>query len=459
MKQSIKLLTMSLLLLFAVNVWHARAQASQGETYQVVVPSLNVRSQPDNGSEQIGSVKSGTNVQVIKETYGWANIVYPGGKGWVASQYLIKGSGGQDQGSSEKSDKDTKITKNKDSEKGKDNGTSKKDKASSKKKKKSKASTKGNQDNNILSDELDGTNIENSDETSDETASDDGTSDQTSLNKNEEGTDNSTDSKHQKSVIINKDNVNIRLGPGTDYGVAAKRDAGEKLDVLDQSGQWLKVQLQDGTVGWVANWLVSNVDDTISISSDHQDKKRTSIKGIKGKRIVIDPGHGGDDDGTTGVDGVLEKNLTLSTSLLVAAQLEKAGAHVYLTRKTDHYVSLDNRVSYSESHHADAFVSIHFNSTKQHNVTGIMTFYYYPKKELSMARSVQESVINKTGLNDDGVKFGDYHVLRDNKQKAILIELGFLSDHEEESKVMTTNYQEKAAEGITEGLSKYFKTK
>ncbi|MBM7646987.1 N-acetylmuramoyl-L-alanine amidase [Scopulibacillus daqui] len=446
MSRSIKLLIVSLALLLGGIVWHPKAEADQGETYQVVVPSLNVRSQPDNASKQIGSIKSGTNVQVIKESYGWAHIVYPGGKGWVASQYIVKDSEGNKQSASDNKDRNGTVKKDGHNKHASKNKSA--DKASSKKKNHSSSDTE--QINNILSDEQDGTAIEDNDET----APDNENSSETTLDDHKDA-----EQQEQKSVIIIKDGTNIRLGPGTGYGIVTKRDAGEKLDVLDQTGQWLKVQLPDGTVGWIANWLVSKADNTISITSEHHDKKPAGLKGIKGKRIVIDPGHGGDDDGTTGIDGVLEKNLTLSTSLLVASQLEKAGAHVYLTRKTDHYVSLDNRVSDSETHHADAFVSIHFNSAKQHNVTGIMTFYYYPNKEISMARSVQKSVVDKTGLNDDGVKFGDYHVLRENKQRAILIELGFLSDRDEESKVMTTDYQEKAAEGITEGLSKYFKDK
>lgn len=237
-------------------------------------------------------------------------------------------------------------------------------------------------------------------------------------------------------------NAKLRSGPGTDYNLISLANAGTQFTKVDQDGDWLKIQLSDGSTAWVASWLTTTKSDTISSS------------GIKGKTIVLDAGHGGRDSGAIG-SIYIEKNLTLSTVLMVADLLEQAGANVVLTRDSDTYVTLSDRVNSSHVNNADAFISVHYNaSTSTSN--GIMTFYYTEEKDEDLAQSIQSELRSSSGLKDRGVRYGNYQVIRENHNPAVLVELGFLSNPSEEKIIGTTSQQHKVAQAITKGIIQYF---
>ena len=178
---------------------------------------------------------------------------------------------------------------------------------------------------------------------------------------------------------------------------------------------------------------------------------------LKGRVIVLDPGHGGYDSGTRGVT-YLEKTLTLRTALELKPLLESAGAKVIMTRNSDYYLSLTQRVNISNYNKAHAFISLHYNAYSSTS-SGVMTFYYSSSKDAELSSSVQSSLAASTQLRNIGYKYGNYHVLRENRQPAALVELGFLSNPTEEKLVATTTYQKKAANGIYNGLFRYFLTR
>lgn len=182
--------------------------------------------------------------------------------------------------------------------------------------------------------------------------------------------------------------------------------------------------------------------------------KKTSLeKGLKGKIIVVDAGHGGVDNGAKGV----EKLLNLKTAIQLESLLKATGAKVVMSRTAGVYLTLSERVEVSHQYNADAFVSIHYNSNPNPSPHGIETYYWASNvNELLMAKYVQQEIIMQTGLYDRGVKTGDFHVIRENKNAAILVELGFLSNPAELETVLTSAYQKKAATGIYKGLEKYF---
>lgn len=108
----------------------------------------------------------------------------------------------------------------------------------------------------------------------------------------------------------------------------------------------------------------------------------------------------------------------------------------------------------SNSNDIDAFISLHYNAAEDQSIRGIHTFYYGDNN--NFANSIQESLINHVELNDLGAEQANYEVLRENKQLALLIELGFITNPEEQSLVQTNNFQEEAADGIVAGLDNYF---
>jgi N-acetylmuramoyl-L-alanine amidase len=86
-----------------------------------------------------------------------------------------------------------------------------------------------------------------------------------------------------------------------------------------------------------------------------------------------------------------------------------------------------------------------------------MTGYYYYSYQKPLAQYLYTSTLNQTRLKDRGLRFGDFHVIRENSQKATLLELGYLSNPEEELTLTSGLFQESAATGIYNGLARYFK--
>ena len=242
------------------------------------------------------------------------------------------------------------------------------------------------------------------------------------------------------SKVVLKVKTNIRKGPGTSYAILYTEKAGTYIDKLGVSNGWVKVKSPKGVIGWVSGTLVRDPNTV-----------------LKGKVIVLDPGHGGYDSGTRGVI-YLEKSLTLRTALELKPLLESAGAKVIVTRRSDIYLSLAQRVNISNSNKAHVFVSLHYNAYASTS-SGIMTFYYNSSKDAALAGSIQSNLAASTQLRNLGTKYGDYHVLRENRQPSALVELGFLSNPTEERLVATSTYQKKAAKGIYNGLFHFFLTR
>ena len=92
------------------------------------------------------------------------------------------------------------------------------------------------------------------------------------------------------------------------------------------------------------------------------------------KVVVIDPGHGGIDSGTPGVNGLLEKDLVLAEGLRLAKELRGRGFSVFMTRDTDNFVPLRDRVAFSRAHHADLFISLHADSNPDSSVSGLSIY-------------------------------------------------------------------------------------
>lgn len=190
--------------------------------------------------------------------------------------------------------------------------------------------------------------------------------------------------------------------------------------------------------------------------------------GIAGKVIVLDPGHGGSDPGAIGQSGLMEKQVTLPVAKYLKDILEARGAKVILTRTTDVDVfgphasgpdELQARSNVANYNNADAFVSIHINSFTNPNVGGIATYYYdKTPHDLRLANRVQEEIANESGFDGDrGVQPGDLYVLRNTDMPAILVELGFISNRQEENLLKTEETRRDFAAHIADGLTAYFR--
>ncbi|WP_404453176.1 N-acetylmuramoyl-L-alanine amidase [Virgibacillus necropolis] len=242
-------------------------------------------------------------------------------------------------------------------------------------------------------------------------------------------------------ITIPYENTHLRSGPSTEYEIVGFAKKGTSFDVLGETEDWYEVKHED-LKGFLKKQFVKDAADTVS-------------RGIENKTIVIDAGHGGRDVGAIGASGTYEKDYAYKTSLELKQELTVLGANVLLTRPKDEFISLGSRSSYANIA-ADAFISIHYNSTPAlPNVTGIGTYYYHGQNK-DLASYVQKELIKETGADDRGIAYGDFYVIRQTFKPAILVELGFISNQEMEQLLQTNAYQKKLVQGMVNGLLKYF---
>jgi N-acetylmuramoyl-L-alanine amidase len=179
--------------------------------------------------------------------------------------------------------------------------------------------------------------------------------------------------------------------------------------------------------------------------------------------IIIDPGHGGPDPGSSGKKGTEEKKITLAVALKLGPILEKSGYKVIYTRKTDNIQwsgqkeELLERAAIANNAKADLFVSIHTNSSNLSNINGTETYYnILSNNGKKAAQYIQNEVIKQVKLKDRGIKTEDYSVLRNVSAPSVLIELAYISTPSEENILNDSSYQNKFAQGIASGVNKYF---
>ncbi|KHF31371.1 N-acetylmuramoyl-L-alanine amidase LytC precursor [Paenibacillus sp. P1XP2] len=180
--------------------------------------------------------------------------------------------------------------------------------------------------------------------------------------------------------------------------------------------------------------------------------------GGNGKKVVvIDAGHGDQDPGTTGYSKTKEKDFNLAVALKVGQLLaNEPGIDYVLTRSDDTYLKLAERAKIANDLNADVFVSIHANSTGDKSTAANGTETYYQRdasKEL--ARVIHNYVSKATGLKDRGYKYGNFHVIRETKMPAVLIESGFISNPKDEAALFSESVQNAIAQAIVDGIKEY----
>ncbi|EAF5657114.1 SH3 domain-containing protein [Listeria innocua] len=259
------------------------------------------------------------------------------------------------------------------------------------------------------------------------------------------------DESELQTVTIRDDSTNIRNKPGRDGAVIEKANSGQGFAIQGVQGDWYKIRTTSGEEGYVANWVV-DVSDKGQTSSP-----RSKTTKLSEATIVIDPGHGGNDPGAKGANGTIEKEMTLKTAKKLKQKLESRGAKVILTRNSDKYVSLKSRTNVAAENKADVFISIHFDSLEDSSkgVSG-QTTYYYDNSDKSLAESINTTLGNDLPTTNRGARVGDYYVVRENSQPAVLLELGYLSSAKDERNINSASYRSQIADSVTDGLSNYF---
>ena len=239
------------------------------------------------------------------------------------------------------------------------------------------------------------------------------------------------------------------------------------------------------------------VEDDASAFDDKYSKKVN-----RNKIIVIDPGHGGKDSGAIGYKHYYEKDLVLDISRDLYKILKARGYRVYMTRDHDNFIKLKERTAMANRKDADLFISIHANavcSSKVEDACGIETYFLSPSRSkratnvammensseledmnsygkstyLKFTTNMNRIASNKLAIDlqrgmlsnlrkyhthvvDAGVREGPFWVLVGAQMPAVLVEVGFITNPEESSKLKSNSYQKNLAYGIASGVASYF---
>ena len=204
-------------------------------------------------------------------------------------------------------------------------------------------------------------------------------------------------------------------------------------------------------------------------AQDQLERDLSEITGMKGRRIAIDPGHGGSDSGAIGPTGIMEKSVTMRVSRELKRLLEAEGAQVVLTRTGDTEVSekgaaatsveeLQARCDVANQANADIFLSIHADAFTNREVKGTTAYYYEKgtKQSRLLADSVRTALIDSIGTVDRGTQTCNFYVVKHTDMPAILVEISFISNPDEEKMMNSEAGVKKIARGIADGIADYF---
>lgn len=174
-------------------------------------------------------------------------------------------------------------------------------------------------------------------------------------------------------------------------------------------------------------------------------------------KIVIDAGHGGKDPGASGKGTHNEKQFNLAVALKVQKLLLlEPKLQVIMTREGDTYPTLTDRSSLANNINADLFISIHGNSTTNNTTNGTET-YFRNEFSKTFAYLLHKNLVQATKLVDRGIRNGNFHVIRETKMPAVLIEAGYLSNASEEAQLFNEQFQQRVAASIVLSIKQYFK--
>lgn len=198
-------------------------------------------------------------------------------------------------------------------------------------------------------------------------------------------------------------------------------------------------------------------DGIFTLSIKNQDKFIKNNK-LRGLNVVIDAGHGGNENGAIGCLGTKEKDVNLKVAKLLKNSLKSQGANVEMTRKGDETVDLYKRVDFAKDNDALLFISIHFNAVPDESdptkARGTTVYYYNPVAK-DLAQAVQNGIVLKAKTNDNGIKTASFAVIRPTEYIGILVESAFMINPEDSTLYTNNRFLEKLAEGISDGIQQY----
>jgi N-acetylmuramoyl-L-alanine amidase len=215
------------------------------------------------------------------------------------------------------------------------------------------------------------------------------------------------------------------------------------------------------------------------------------------RTIVIDPGHGGDEPGARGAGGTLEKDVTLAVARRLRTMIEgRLGLRVFLTRDDDRSMSLDERSAYANSQKADVFISLHANAAARPTMKGAEVYYLsldradtearrvaestgialpalgggsrtvdlilweiaqarYLEQSSTFAGLVEQALRSRVEMSPRAIQQAPFRVLVGANMPAVLVEIGYLSNPEQEQSLTSGAYQDKVTQSLFDAVVQF----
>ncbi len=192
--------------------------------------------------------------------------------------------------------------------------------------------------------------------------------------------------------------------------------------------------------------------------SSQQVNQTVADIGVARLKVAIDAGHGAHDPGAISITGKHEKDFTLAMAKKVYALLSKdSRIEILMTRSDDTFVELNDRVAFANDNRVDLFLSIHGNNFKP-AINGVET-YYNREDSLDFAKLIHKHTLEASGFADRGVRKADYRVITYTTMPAVLLEVGYLSNKENEAVMYQEAFQNQVAASLASAIKEYLNIK
>ncbi|GAA2665942.1 MULTISPECIES: N-acetylmuramoyl-L-alanine amidase [Actinosynnema] len=192
-----------------------------------------------------------------------------------------------------------------------------------------------------------------------------------------------------------------------------------------------------------------------------QERVRRAGPRLSGKRIIIDPGHGGDDRGVV-VDGVAEADLMLDLARLLEGKMAATGMEALLTRGPNNNPDESERARFANDAGADLILSLHLDANRSPHASGVASFHYGTGNGTSstvgegLAGFIQREIVARTGMQDCGTHPKSWDMLRMTRCTAVRVEMGYLTNAGDRERLMNPAFRDVVAEGVLVAVKRLY---